>query len=111
MLLLNIRTYRPGIAKVLNSIILFFVALLISAPFLHQQYLAAAFVIVPLVLSLAMVGMVLLLWCAVTTLRHQREIAAFFLVAYMLIAVTSAMMVMEDYGWIEKLPFNALFLG
>jgi signal transduction histidine kinase len=109
--LLDLEKHRPVIEKVLNTIILFFSVLLVTTPFFYQVYIDFSFVIVPVVLSLAISGTGLLLWCAASTIKVQREISLFFLTAYLLVALSSTVTVMEDYGWIEKLPFNILFVG
>jgi signal transduction histidine kinase len=85
--------------------------LLVTSPFLYQQYMAISLVLVPIVLTLAMVGPLLLAWSAIKSLSRQREISMFFLTAYFMVIITSGLMVLEDYGWIEKLPFNVLFAG
>jgi signal transduction histidine kinase len=110
-LFLDIRRYRPGIDRALKVILVYYLISTLLTPFLYVELLAAAHVAVPAILTTAIAAAVLLVVAAASTLRQQRATATFFLTAYALIFITSLVTVMEDYGWIEKLPFNILFIG
>jgi signal transduction histidine kinase len=110
-LFLSIPRYRPGIDRVLKGILILYLISILLTPFFYQALLVIAYIAVPIILFTATTAALLLVLAAATTLRQQRETSAFFLAAYALIFVTSLVTVMEDYGWIEKLPFNILFIG
>jgi signal transduction histidine kinase len=108
---LNIKHYKSSIATMLYGIITLLVIMIILTPVLSDFYLAHSSFFVPFALAVTFTGNLLPLLVAVLTRKEQRTNALFFLVAYSIVLITGTLVRLEDIGWIERLPFNPVYIG
>lgn len=108
---LNIKKYSILLNRVLNSIIIVFIALIIATPFFKYSFLDYGLFLIPIVLTLSGSANILLFMAAIKLFPTQRKVSAFYLVAYSAIIVAGIISIMADFGLLEILPFNPLFMG
>jgi signal transduction histidine kinase len=108
---LNIKHYKPGVAKVLYGIMAMLATMISLTPLITDFYLDHSSFFVPLILAITFTGNLLPLIVAVSTRKQQHTNSLFFLVAYSTILITGTLVRLEDFGWIERLPFNPVYIG
>lgn len=108
---LNTKRYTPLIDKILLYDISIFLFSLLLTPFLSEFYLSHSLVMVPVALSLSLIANVLCFFAAIVSYPEQKRIASFYLAAYFITIASGVISIMEDFGLIEKLPFNPLLLS
>jgi signal transduction histidine kinase len=108
---LNTVKYTPGIDRILLSIALIFTVFLPFSIIFDKQFFQQSQLILPIVLGLAAIANLSGLLAAVISIPQQRNTSIFYIVAYLAIVVTGIITITEDFGWIEKIPFNIMFIG
>ncbi len=108
---LSIKKYSALIDRVLISVAIFFGLLFLITPLLSDFFLKHSQLVVPLVLLITLVANVSCLLAGIVCYQHERRIAVFYLAAYLFTLISAIISITEDFGWIEKLPFNPLFIG
>jgi len=108
---LNTKKYTPVIDKILLYDTAIFIFPLLLTPVLSEFYLRHSLIMVPVILSLSMVANIACFFAAVLSYQEQKRIASFYLAAYFITLFSGVISIMEDFGWIEKLPFNPLLLS
>ncbi len=104
------KRYRVGY-RVVVWVLTLFLAIMAGTPFLHRFYLHHSYFFVPLILTLSVVVNGVLILAALRTYRKHKRISVFYLCAYSTVIITGIITIMEDYGWIDPLPFNIMFIG
>ncbi|NOS93210.1 MAG: hypothetical protein HOP30_14920 [Cyclobacteriaceae bacterium] len=108
---LNIVRYSKTIDRTLLVILCIYSLLLSLTPFLRDFYFTHSSFFVPLIILMSIVSNLLCVIVAIISYRYQKQIALFYLVAYSFTWITAVVVSMEDFGWIEKMEFNPLFMG
>lgn len=108
---LNTKKYTPVIDKILLYDAAIFILALLLTPLLSEFYLRHSLIMVPVILTLSLVANLSCFFAAVLSYKEQKRIASFYLAAYFITIFSGVISITEDFGWIEKLPFNPLLLG
>jgi len=108
---LKIKTHSNFLNQLLNSIIIIFIILLSVTPFLKSIFFTHGLLMIPIILSLSGIANISLFFGALKFFSKQKSTSLFFLIAYSAILVSGVLLIMEDFGWIEVLPFSLLFVG
>ncbi len=108
---LNTKKFTPIINKIFLFDIAILTSLLILTPFLADYFLANSAVMLPIIILLTLIANISCILAALKLLAIQRIVATFYLVAYFVIILSSIISLGEDFGWIEKLPYNLTIIG
>lgn len=102
--------WRPG-SIIIKTIVSVNGLLLISAPWLTPFYYQYRMYVVPPILLMVIVGGATCLVSAFKTYSRQKAVALFYLAAYATTIIAGALTVLEDYGRIDQLPVNIMFVA
>ncbi len=108
---LSIARFSRFIDRALVVVTSIYALLLAFIPLLRDFYFEYSAFFVPFVIMLSIVSNLLCVIAAIISYRHQKPIALFYLAAYSFTWITALVVSLEDFGWIEKLEFNPLFIG
>jgi len=108
---LNTKKYTPRVDKVLLYDCIIIIILLFVTPFFSAFFLEQSLIMVPVALSLSLTANIACFMAAIISYSQQKRVASFYLAAYFITLFSSIISIMEDFGWIEKLPFNPLLIG
>ncbi len=108
---LSIAQYSKLIDRILIGIIVIYALLHLLIPVLRDFYFTYSAFFVPFVIVLSIISNFLCVLAAIISYRKQKLIAVFYLTAYSFTWITAFVVALEDFGWIEKMAFNPLFIG
>lgn len=108
---LTTKKYTPQIDQVLLYVCIIIIIGLLSTPFFSTFFLEHSLIVVPIALTLSLTGNIACFMAAIISYGQQKRIASFYLAAYFITFFSAIISIMEDFGWIEKLPFNPLLTG
>jgi signal transduction histidine kinase len=98
----------PVLHRLLNYILLIYLISFIASPFLLSFYIRHGLIMLPLMLALNFIGNMLCLLAAVFSFKKQRSIASFYLAAYFAAHFSAMLVIIQEFGWIEEIRFDAL---
>ncbi|HMP99050.1 MAG TPA: 7TM diverse intracellular signaling domain-containing protein [Cyclobacteriaceae bacterium] len=110
-LFLKIKVHNPTIYRILLVIMMIYLTLLISVPFLWSFFFSIKQVIIQFVLALIIAGNMLCIAAAVMSYHKQAKISSFYILAFLALVISGIIAILIDFGWLEYLAFNPILLG
>jgi signal transduction histidine kinase len=110
-LFLGTKAYVPRLHKFLDILFHVQLALCISLPFFIDYYVANSLFWLPVALLLTVAISVFRILAALWVFRHEKITSVFYLAAYGITMLAGLLLIMEDFGWLEKFELNPLFIA
>lgn len=108
---LRTKLHTPILHKLLNYVVLIYLLTIIGTPFLLDFYIRHSLIMLPLMLAINFAGNILCLLAAILSFRKQKSIASFYLVAYLAAHFSGMITIIQEFGWIEDIIFDALLIS
>ncbi|HMP99049.1 MAG TPA: 7TM diverse intracellular signaling domain-containing protein [Cyclobacteriaceae bacterium] len=110
-LFLRTKLHVPFIHKLLNYVIFFYLATIVTTPFLLDFFIRHSMFLLPFMLVLNFIGNLLCLAAAIFSFKKQISIASFYLIAYLTMHSSGMLSIVQEFGWIEEINFDVLLLS
>lgn len=108
---LNTKQHTPISDRILITIGIIFTVFLLSSIFVKEYLFSNSEIVLKVAFALTGVSNITCLVAALLSYPKQKSIATFYFVAYGVFILMAVITIIEDFGWIETITFNILFIG